>query len=165
MKLNFRLCLAILIFIGGVAWFLLRPNEEGKIRKRFQELRRTVDKSAVAEEQEGHAAVKLLTLNNLFTEQVEIRLPGLPENGILSNAELCSFIMNGRRVCTSIDIFVNGLEIEIDGDTATCRCSATATIQFHGETYKDRYEVQVGLVKQGRTWRFSSCTQDPLLQK
>ena len=162
-----NLVIGLVVFLLGVGilYFWMHASPEREIRRRFVKLLETISK----EEKETNStkAVKLITLQGLFGNTVDLQIADLPMNGNYSCEELCGEVMRGRMFCETISFSLHDIEISLEGkEKAVARVSATGELRTQSNgRWKERREIQVRAELQDKNWRFTAFQEDPLLKK
>ena len=143
--------------MAAIAVVLLLPNDEARIRRCFERLRKHATKEPG--ETPISMARDLTGLRALFTDPCTVEAPTVGVSGSLSRHEIVELATRFRFEVNVVVISVDGLTIDVaDGNRATARFVGSAAGQLAtGEPFGETHDVECVLTKVGGQWLLSEC--------
>lgn len=164
-RIKYLLIGALVVIIGVAVVFYFFPNEEKKVKKRFQLLSEGVLKSP--EENAFTLLQKMKNIGALFDEHCELKAPSQSLSGSYTREEISTYAGSARSYFSQLDLKFYDFHIlfpekETTKVTLTARLTGRSTA---GEQMDETRELECILKKIEKKWLFSQIEVVEVLKK
>ncbi len=154
----------LLLSVAALAFYLLLPNDEKKIRKNLDSLAEYC--SSPSEETAIPALKKVMLAGKLCSDPCHVQIESFDINHNFSKKEFTDHILMLKKMTldTRFSFHDTSIEFPMDG-----KADIVSTVRLDGETkgsrFTDAYELNIQAIKTDGNWLFSSFIVVEFMEK